>query len=393
MAGTIMLSSLTVPEHPEVGTVIGTLSVAGGKANETFSYTLTNDADGRVEIKLNTTTGLYELVVKNADSALFDYEAGQFTFDIAITATSDASGGSATVVDPASLTLSLIDNVAPTDITLSNYTVTEHVANGTVVGDLLAADSDPNESFTFELTGDAEGRFDIVNGKLVVEDGSKLDFLTAKTHDVTVKVTDIDGNVFEKTITINVGDAFDFRNGTEKNNWLYGGAGADMIKGLGGNDKLFGLGGDDVLSGGTGKDMLYGGEGKDTFVLDSAVKKGHFDHIMDFKSADDTIRISLSALKAYKVKVAKQEVYEWLAGTNEGKKKGFFSLDKVFDKGKIEKQFFTLGGAKDSYDFITYDRKNGFVYLDLDGAGAGKGFAIAKLKPGTYVQADDFVFV
>src|SRR5690349_20028350 len=139
---TILLSNATVSEHPEVGTVIGALSVDGGKNNETFTYALTGDADGRFEIRLNTTTGLYELVVKTADSALFDYEAGQIAFGVAVTATSDSSGGSATAVNPGSFTVNVIDNIAPTDITLSNSSIFEHVATGTEVGVLLAADAD-----------------------------------------------------------------------------------------------------------------------------------------------------------------------------------------------------------------------------------------------------------
>jgi len=383
---TILLSNLTVTEHPEAGMVIGTLSVDGGKNNETFTFALADSLDERFEIIGN------QLMVKTADGALFDYDAGQISFDLSITATSDASGN-ATVVDPGSFTINVIDNTAPTDIALSNSSVFEHVANGTEVGALLVTDPDQNETFTFSLKADESGAFAIVDGKLVVADGSKLDYLTDSSHDVTIEVTDSDGNTFEKTLTVTLKDAFDFVNGTAKNDRLVGGAGADMIKGFSGNDKLYGLGGDDVLNGGSGKDILYGGAGKDTFVFDAPVKKGHFDHIMDFVSADDTIQISLASLKAFKVKVAKQEVYESLEGTKAGKKKGFYSLDKVFEKGKLESKFFAKGHAKDSYDFVTYDTKTGFVYLDLDGSGHGKGFAIAKLKPGTYVQADDFLFV
>ena len=88
---------------------------------------------------------------------------------------------------------------------------------------------------------------------------------------------------------------------------LIGTADDDIIIGLGGNDKIYGLGGNDTLNGGTGKDKLYGGAGQDTFVFDTPVKKGHFDHIEDFKASDDTIQISLAALKAFKVKGPKTE--------------------------------------------------------------------------------------
>lgn len=386
----VLLSNLTVLETAPAGTVIGTLSVSEIGGNETFTFSLADSLSDRFEITLNTTSGLYELVVKTSGSSLFDFETdGLKEFAISVTATGDKG----TVISDTPFTITVTDNTAPTDITLSNASITEHSANGTEVGSLSAIDPDLDETFTFTLKTDESGAFAIIDGKLVVADGSKLDYLTDSLHQVTIEVTDADNNVFEKTLDISVTDAFDFLNGTAKNDRLVGTAGADMIKGFSGNDKLYGMAGDDVLAGGYGKDFLYGGAGKDTFVFDNPVKKGHFDHIADFTSADDTIQISLSALKAYKVKVAKEEVYESLEGTKAGKQKGFFSLDKVFDKGKLESKFFTKGHAKDTYDFVTYDSKTGFVYLDLDGSGGGKGFAIAKLKPGTYVQADDFVFI
>lgn len=387
---TVLLSNATLLETAPAGTVIGTLSVDGGTGNETFTYTLADSLSDRFEIRLNPVTGAYELVVKTAGSTLFDYETADLKeFSISIS----AAGDKGTVITDAAFTVSVTDNTAPTALTLLNASVAEHAANGTEIGAFAVTDPDANETFSFTLTDDAGGRFDIVDGKLVVKDGSLLDYLTASSHQITVQVTDADNNTYSTTLTVNVSDAFDFKNGTWKNDRLVGGAGADMIKGFGGNDKLSGMGGDDVLNGGSGKDILYGGAGKDTFVFDTPVKKGHFDHVMDFNSVDDTIQISLASLKAFKVKVAKEEVYDSLEGTRAGKKKGFYSLDKVFEKGKLESKFFSKGHAKDSYDFITYDKKTGFVYLDLDGSGHGKGFAIAKLKPGTYVQADDFVFI
>lgn len=383
---TILLSNLTIGENPQPGAVIGTLSVSGGKTNETFTFTLADSLSDRFEIIGN------QLVVKTADSALFDYDAGQISFALAISATSQATGNP-TSVDDGSFTINVINNTAPTDITLSNASIAEHAANGVEIGLLSAIDPNLNDSFTYALTNDAEGRFAIANGKLVVKDGAKLDFLTAASHQITVQVTDADNNTFTKTLTINVTDAYEIVNGSGRNDRITGTAGADMLSGFGGNDKLFGLDGDDLLAGGAGKDMLYGGAGKDTFVFDTPVKKGHFDHIVDFNSADDTIQISLSALKAFKVKVSKKEVFDELQGTKGGNKKASFSLDKVFDKGKLENKFFSINKAKDSYDFVVYDKKNGFVTLDLDGSGGNKGFVIAKLKPGTVVSADDFLFI
>ena len=72
--------------------------------------------------------------------------------------------------------------------------------------------------------------------------------------------------------------------------------------GLAGNDKIYGLDGNDFINGGLGKDQLTGGKGKDTFAYDTALRKGGFDQITDFSSADDTLQFNLSALKSFKIK-------------------------------------------------------------------------------------------
>ncbi len=48
------------------------------------------------------------------------------------------------------------------------------------------------------------------------------------------------------------------------NDFLYGGAGNDVLRAAGGDDFLFGQGDDDRLSGGSGRDHLFGGDGNDT---------------------------------------------------------------------------------------------------------------------------------
>ena len=120
--------------------------------------------------------------------------------------------------------------------------------------------------------------------------------------------------------------------------------------------------------------------------------------MVDFVSADDTIQISLSALQTL-IKSAKKSDDNPSKGDHHSSKKGkpdasSFSIDKAFKKGKLEKKFFTISSdGKDSNDFIYYNKKNGFVYLDVDGSGGRKGIEILQLKPGTSVAADDFLFI
>ncbi|MCG7393977.1 hypothetical protein MHY87_13785 [Microvirga sp. ACRRW] len=291
-------------------------------------------------------------------------------------------------------------------IKLSNTTFLETAPAGTVIGTLsldgAASGEDTSYSWTLSDFFDVERDPETKEYQLVtkVEGKEFFDFENAALKEFAIKISyeDFDtGEVVESnfalSVTDDVSDNYNVITGKSKNDKITGTADADSIHGGAGNDKINGGAGDDIINGGTGKDILTGGAGMDTFVFDTPVKKGHFDQITDFKSADDTIQISLASLKAFKVKVAKQEVHDDLMGTKAGKKKTSFSLDKVFEKGKLEKKFFSIGKAKDSDDFVNYDKKTGFVYLDTDGSGKGQGIAIAKLKPGTSVTVDDFVFI
>ncbi len=96
----------------------------------------------------------------------------------------------------------IMPNHAPTDILLSNSTVAENGAPGTVVGALADVDVDAGDTATFTLTNDAGGLFAISNGNLVTT--APLDFEQATSHTVTVQVTDSAGATFSQDIQIDV---------------------------------------------------------------------------------------------------------------------------------------------------------------------------------------------
>jgi Ca2+-binding RTX toxin-like protein len=68
-----------------------------------------------------------------------------------------------------------------------------------------------------------------------------------------------DGTVWDVAALENMVDV-----ATEGADFLTGGAGDDVINGLGGNDTLGAGSGNDILNGGAGDDVLYGQDGKDT---------------------------------------------------------------------------------------------------------------------------------
>jgi serralysin len=143
---------------------------------------------------------------------------------------------------------------------------------------------------------------------------------------------------------------------------LYGGMSVDTLSGGDGKDRLYGDAGKDFLNGGRGSDVLSGGWGKDTFVIADALNaKSNVDAVTDFNVRDDTI---------------------WLE-------------NKIFTKlrkpGALKTDYFTIGShAQDKNDFLIYNKKNGYLYYDPDGAGKAHSVLFAKLKAGLALSLDDF---
>lgn len=177
-------------------TPVGQVNPIDPDAGDTFTYSLTDDAGGRFTIDANG-------MVRVADASLLDYESAT-SHSVTIQVTDSAGNTYARAH-----TINLYDeNEAPTDLKLTNVEIAEGAANGTVVGTAAATDTDAGETFTYSLTDNAGGRFTIdgATGAITVADGSLLDYETATSHDVTVRVTDSGGNTYDETYTIGVND-------------------------------------------------------------------------------------------------------------------------------------------------------------------------------------------
>ncbi|WP_081928722.1 family 16 glycosylhydrolase [Microvirga sp. BSC39] len=191
----------------------------------------------------------------------------------------------------------------------------------------------------------------------------------------TFQVRSIDGSA-SKTVTVTIQGVNEpfaslvTQAGTSKKDLMVGGAENNEFKGRGENDTLSGKGGNDRLWGSTGKDILTGGAGNDAFVFDTkANKKTNLDTITDFNVADDSIWLD-------------NKIFTKLG------KKGSDAAPEP-----LNKSFFAIDKAKDSDDYIIYNKKTGHLLYDADGSGGKyEGLEIALLKKGLGLSHKD-IFV
>lgn len=97
-------------------------------------------------------------------------------------------------------------NVAPNGIELGNSSIPENSRNRTIIGMLTTRDPDATDSYTYMLLDDAEGRFTLSNGQILVANGGLLDFENAPAHTIRVRSTDSAGARFETDLAITLTD-------------------------------------------------------------------------------------------------------------------------------------------------------------------------------------------
>lgn len=262
----LAISATSIAENAAAGTVIGPLSAVDVDAGDSHVFSLSDDAGGRFVIVNN------EIVL--AAGASLDFETAP-SHEITIEVTD--SGG---LTHSEVVTIEVVNTTeAPTDILVAGGTVVENAAAGTVVATLSAVDADLGDTFTYAIIAGGAGLFEIVGDQIRVAAGAQVDFETATSHDLTLRVTDGAGAFYEEVVTIGVTNvatviigtnAANTLNGTSEEDEIFGRNGNDTLSGLAGADKLFGEAGNDRLLGGAGADVLDGGVGNDTYVLADA---------------------------------------------------------------------------------------------------------------------------
>jgi VCBS repeat-containing protein len=183
-------SRITIEDNPLVAVSIGATDLN----DDTLTYSLKTGAGPQ-----------HGAVTFNHVNGTFSYSPGTnySGLDAFTIVVSDGRGG--TAEQKVSITVTPV-NDKPTGIQLSNARANENSLNGTTVGTLTAQDVDPGDTFSFNLLDNASGRFAIQGNKIVVADGSLLDYEQTNNHLVVVRVTDQSGATFDKSFTISIQD-------------------------------------------------------------------------------------------------------------------------------------------------------------------------------------------
>ncbi len=204
------------------GAIKGLAIMGTNETNGTWYYTTNGGSTWTAVGSVSTTSAL--LLADNANTRLYfapmaDHNgtsAGAMTIrgwdqtsGTAGTKVSTASNGGTTAFSNATDTIDVTVtpvNDAPTDLSLSANTVAENAANGTVVGTVSGSDPDSGDTKTYSLTDSAGGRFAIHSGTgvITVADGSLLNYESAPSHTVTVRVTDSGGLTYDEIFTVAV---------------------------------------------------------------------------------------------------------------------------------------------------------------------------------------------
>lgn len=187
----INLSSVYIQENIQSGTNIATISgvdPAGGTL--VFNLVSGIDSDDNNSFEILGTT------LKLASNVSINYESKN-EYKIRLRAT-DSSG--LYIEQPFILTVTNL-NESPTDIILSNNSISENNEINAVIGSLTGIDPDLNESFVFSIVSGSD-KFNINDNNLRAS--VVFDYESNTSHDVTIRITDLAGLTFDKTFTINV---------------------------------------------------------------------------------------------------------------------------------------------------------------------------------------------
>jgi Ca2+-binding RTX toxin-like protein len=184
--------------------------------------TITDDGQGTNNLSLSgSDAGAFELdgttLYLKAGTTL-DYEA-KTSYSVTVNVDDPAVGNTPDLSKTFTLQVNdLVENTAPTDLSLSSTTVNENVAVGTTVGNFSTTDAEGG-SFTYALvsgTGSTDNASFTIDGDQLKINTSP-DFETKSSYSIRVKTTDASGLSYEEAFTIGINDLPENRTPTAVN--------------------------------------------------------------------------------------------------------------------------------------------------------------------------------
>ena len=158
------------------GGVVGDITTEDEDAVDSHTYTLSGPDAASFEIVNGQ--------LKLKDNIKADYIM-KSTYSVTVTST-DIAGASI------SENYTVEVNTAPTFINLSSSNVDENYV-GSVVGVITVVDPNTNDEFTYILSGEGAGNFEVVGGELRVKSGTWLDYETKSAYSISITVIDQGG--------------------------------------------------------------------------------------------------------------------------------------------------------------------------------------------------------
>ncbi len=189
----IALSATAIDENNAAGATVATLSATDADVVDNMTFVFEADTVNGADNDAFTITDTTLAIKASAD---FETKT-EYKINVKVT---DAGG--LTFVKAFTITVNDV-NEAPTAITLSNDSIVENAAVGTLVGSLSATDADANSTFTYTLSGADAASFTIDGDAL--KSAEAFDFEIKASY--SIKVTVSDGTLeFSKDMTITVKD-------------------------------------------------------------------------------------------------------------------------------------------------------------------------------------------
>ena len=189
----ITLSASSVTENQPAGTTVGSFTTTDPDAGDTFTYSFCEGAD-------DASFTIAGNVLKTA--AVFDYETKN-SYSICVRST---DSGSLHFDKTFTITVrDVVENAAPTNISLSASVMNENQPSGTTVGTFTTTDPNVGDAFSYAFCGGTNDASFTIAGN-VLKTAAVFDFETKSSYSICVRSTDSGSLHFDKTFTITVTD-------------------------------------------------------------------------------------------------------------------------------------------------------------------------------------------